>query len=488
MEGRDYLRVLGHRWRSLVAVTLICLGVAAVVTVLTPSRYESTAQAFITIRDPAAGTTAVQAASQVADANQANQLAVERVKSYVDLVTSSTVLQRVIDSLHLSETPAELARQITVTTQPDTVLMNITGAASSALAAQQLTAEVGTAFAQAVTQLESDPGMQPAVRVTFVRQPTAADSPAFPVVPLNLGLGLLAGLLLGVAFAVVREGMNPSLRTAAEIRAVTGQLPLGVIPVDASARSQPVPSRRSARLESYERLRTHLHFVPSPPKALVVAGPTSGTGASLTAANVAISLARIGVRTVLVEADLRRPRLARQLGVDSAIGLSDVLTGRATAAQALRPWGDGSLPVSVMPAGPVPPDPNELLCSAEMMVLISALCEDCDLLVLDAPPLLEVTDAAVLAKVTDGALVVVRAGRTTPAQLERAVSSLVALDAKLHGTVLSAVPTHRWWPHSWWRGRRSAALTPKITHAAPTSEVPVAAEAVREPELVKGSR
>jgi receptor protein-tyrosine kinase len=144
---------------------------------------------------------------------------------------------------------------------------------------------------------------------------------------------------------------------------------------------------------------------------------------------------------VLVEAVLRRPRVTRYMGLVGGAGLTDVLAGNAELGDVLQPWGDGKL--SVLGAGPMPPDPSEMLGSAHMRNLLETLREDNDFVVIDTPPLLPVTDAAVLAVVAvvaDGCLITTRYGSTRREQLAEAANVLGRIDAKLLGVVLDRVP------------------------------------------------
>jgi non-specific protein-tyrosine kinase len=142
---------------------------------------------------------------------------------------------------------------------------------------------------------------------------------------------------------------------------------------------------------------------------------------------------------VLLEGDLRRPRIADYMGLEGSVGLTDVLVGRSHLDQVLQPWGD--VPLSVLPSGQIPPNPSELLGSAQMGTLLAELRSRADLVLVDAPPLLPVTDAAVLASACDGAVLVVRYGRATREQVGRSLAALRNVDARLLGTVLSMVPS-----------------------------------------------
>jgi len=165
----------------------------------------------------------------------------------------------------------------------------------------------------------------------------------------------------------------------------------------------------------------------------------AGEGKSTTACNLALTLASAGTRVILVEGDLRRPRVADYMGLEGAVGLTDVLIGRAALDDVLQPWG--SSPLSVLTSGALPPNPSEMLSSAQMGELIASLRTRADMVLIDSPPLLPVTDAAVLTRECDGALLVVRQGRTTREQLTRSLEALRSVGARLLGTVLNMAAT-----------------------------------------------
>jgi non-specific protein-tyrosine kinase len=260
---------------------------------------------------------------------------------------------------------------------------------------------------------------------------------------LDVALGILTGLALGVALAVLRELSDTSVKRVEDTVRVCGVPNLAVVPYDSAAAKSPLVTQarnQTARAEAFRTLRTNLQFVDldQPPRSVVVTSAVAGEGKSTSACNLAITLAQAGIRVALVEGDLRRPRVADYMGVEPSVGLTSVLIGRATLAQALQPWADPRL--AVLASGPIPPNPAELLGSGHMIALLRELQSQADVVVVDAPPLLPVTDAAVLSRVTDGAVLVVRAGRTKRDQLASAVSALRTVDARLLGTVLNMVP------------------------------------------------
>ena len=195
---------------------------------------------------------------------------------------------------------------------------------------------------------------------------------------------------------------------------------------------------RTARAEALRQLRTNLQFVDvdQPVKTLVITSAIPGEGKSSTACNLALLFAETGRRVLLIDADLRRPRIADYFGLEGAVGLTTILAGRATPEDVVQPWSDG---LWVLPSGFVPPNPSELIGSRHMADLLGGFREAFDMVILDCPPLLPVTDGAVAAARADGALLLARAGKTTSTQITAAVNALHKVDARLLGCVFNMV-------------------------------------------------
>ena len=211
--------------------------------------------------------------------------------------------------------------------------------------------------------------------------------------------------------------------------------------------------------EAYRALRTNVTFVGAekPLQFISVTSPGPGEGKSTTTSvNLAVTLAQGGNRTILIDGDLRRPLVHRAFDLNQEPGLTDVLIGRSTAREAIRPGVASSL--DVLPAGASPPNPSELLGSGAMHALVADLRRQYDYIVIDTPPTLPVTDAAVVATTADATILVLRSGDTEESAAQRAVDMLNRVNARLAGAC-STVST-----------RETTSITPTIRTASGTRE------------------
>lgn len=435
MELRDYLRIIRRRWLLIVACFLVAIGAAALFTLRATPQYQSTARLFIST--PSSDST-------VAGAYQGGLFSQQRVTSYADLVTGKQIAERVVKKLGLSESPASLAARTTATVVPETVILEITVQDPNPAHAAKLTEAVAQEFTTFVGELESTPGQQNAPIKASIVDPAAVPASAVSPQPLrNIGLAAVLGLLVGIAVAVLREMLDNTLKTADGLKEATGAAQLGGISYDPDASKRPLVTQldsHAPRIEAFRMLRTNLQFVDidSSSKVFVVSSPLPADGKSTTAVNLAITLAQAGQRTVLVEADLRRPRVSEYLHLEPTVGLTTVLIGRIEVMDAIQPWGDDGL--HVISSGAIPPNPAEMLQSKAMTSVLETLRQHYDVILIDAPPLLPVTDAALLAQQADGAILVVRHGKTTKEQASLAVQRLESVDARLLGTVFNMTP------------------------------------------------
>lgn len=436
MELNDYVRVLRKRWLSIVVLTALALAGAAAATLAATQQYQAQTRLFVS----------AQGGDTNSDRQQGNTFIQQRVQSYANIVGTESVLGPVIAELGLDTTAPQLAQRVSAEAPLDTVIINITVTDPSPQQAAAIADAVGASLIQAVQEVEqpNDATSVNPVRLTTLQPAVVPSSPSSPNVPLNLALGLLVGLAVGVGLAVLRETLDTTVRGEHDLAAL-GVPVLAGMPYDDKAKSTPLvvlEDPRGVRAESFRQLRTNLQFATAATgaRSVVVTSSIESEGKSTTAINLAITMAGAGVRVALVDADLRRPMVANYLGLEGAAGLTTVLAGQADLDDVLQPWGEtGSL--TVLTAGGVPPNPSELLASGAMGKVLQELEQRFDVVIFDGAPLLAVTDSAVLAESVGGALVVVGAGRTRRAQLQRALQSLAAVDATVLGAVVTMLPT-----------------------------------------------
>jgi capsular exopolysaccharide synthesis family protein len=439
---RDFLELVRKRRLLIVAATLVCAGVGAAHAFLSTPVYTSRVQLFVSAQNP--GT-----AGDLANVYQGGLFTQQRVRSYVDIATSPSVTETVIRKLRLPFTPDQLAHRIDAGAPSNTVLIDLGVSDPDPAEAQQIARTVGAQFISVIDELErpSSGGPSP-VKLSVSSPATLPTQPTSPRQKLDLTLGLLFGLLLGVVLASTIERLDTSVRSPAGLEA-RGLVALGDIPMTATVRNAPIISangyEQGARVEALRQLRTNLQFVDltHPPDMIVLTSALSSEGKTSTTLTLAATIAQAGVDVVVVEGDLRRPAMADYLGIaDHDRGVTSVLRGEHTVEEAMQSWGTtGHL--RVLLAGGTAPNPSELLGSQQMRDLLERVRDGSDMVLIDAPPLLPVADAAILAAESDGALLIIRHGRTTGAQLDAAIEALSKVEAKILGAVINMTPPGR---------------------------------------------
>ena len=436
MELRDYLSIARRRWLLIVGAVAVCLGLAGALTAQATPQYVSSAKVFISTTP-----------SNSSEAYQGGLFSQQRVSSYADMATGLELAQRVVDSLNLSMSATDLADKISASVVPNTVLLKISVTDPSAAEAQRINTAVVEQVQSFVAELETPPGAKaPLLKATVVDPPRLPASPSSPQPVRNLGLGFVLGLLVGFGLAVLREVMDTSVKSVEDVDELADTPVLSALPYDADVARTPLIAalpRNAPRVEAFRVFRTNLQFVEVDhrSKAFVVTSSVPNEGKSTTAVNVALALAQAGSRVLLVDADLRRPQVGALLGLESNVGLTTLLVGSVGIDDAVQRHTQSGL--HVLTSGAKPPNPAELLQSHAMTDLIGQLRERYDVIIFDTPPLLPVTDAAVVAAQTDGAILVVRYGKTTKEQAGGAVERLHSVDARPLGVVLNMIPQRR---------------------------------------------
>lgn len=461
MELSDYLRVLRGNWTTIVACSLLGLIATATASFIVKPTYISQTQLFV----------AIQGSGSVTELQQGNTFSQARVRSYVETVATPAVLQPAIDSLGLDMTPALLKSKIKATSDLNTVIISISAEDTSPVQAAAIAQAVGTSLVAAVTDLESPAqGGSSPVKLSVITPATAPNSPSAPNTKINLAIGALGGLAIGIAIAVLKTLLDTKIRGEADIRRISDSPILGGISFDNDATKKPLLTQappQGPRAESFRQIRTNLQFahVSHESKAILVTSSLPGEGKTTTATNLAIAMAQAGQTVALVDADLRRPRVDDYLGLDRSVGLTTALIGDADVSELLQPWGEDNL--HVLTSGRVPPNPSELLGSEAMRILIARLEGAFDSVIIDAPPLLPVTDAAVLAQQVGGVVLVVGSSRVKLPDLQKSLAALEMVSADLLGIVMNLVPSRG--PNAYAYSYQSYDSTVEFTRAEPSS-------------------
>jgi capsular exopolysaccharide synthesis family protein len=437
MDVREYTRVLRKRWITIVVTTALFIAAATLLTTTTKKVYTASSTSFVNVAQPTSqDPTAIY---------QQSQFVVQRVKSYTVLVSSPKVLQPTIDTLHLMVdkrpmTVKELAAKVSASSATDTVILKVSAVDPSPTQASNIANSVSGNLGSLIESLET----ANKIEVTSTKPATPPTAPSAPRSTFNLVLGILLGLAVGIGLAVLREQLNSSIDTTNELAAITGSNPIGQILRRGKNRNPLVAlESHSTHSEAYRSMRTNLRFanVDNPPRSLVVTSAMPREGKTTVACNLAIAIAESGSRVCLVDADLRRPQVGDVLGTDNTAGLTDVLAGHHALRDVLVPWNHGLL--TVLTAGSLPPDPNALIGSNAMQTVLTTLVDQFDVVVIDTPPLMPVTDALVLGKLADGVVIVTRRGKTRRQHARMVLESLNRTGARLLGAVFNDVKVGR---------------------------------------------
>jgi capsular exopolysaccharide synthesis family protein len=406
--------------------------VGLVLTILATPQYVARTQFFVSTTESAT----------TSDVFQGSQFSQQRVASYARLLEGDELAKRVIQRLDLPISPDEFAGKITASAVPQTVLIDVVIADSSAERAQRIAEGIGREFTGYAAELETPDGAGASpVKVTVTQRAEVPTEASSPNAAQNVALGLVSGVLLGCALAVLRAQLDRSVKDQGEATELTGVPVIGTVLRDSSLEKTHTIDRAalSRTAEDYRQLRANLQFlnVDDPPRVILVSSAVPSEGKTTLVVNLALALSDAGHQVAVVEADLRRPKVTRYLGLVGGAGLTNILAGTAELDDVVQTYRDN---VTVIAAGPNPPNPGEMLASSHMRELIDKLRGQNDYVLIDAPPLLPVADSSGLAVATDGVLLSIRYGSTRKDQLQQAVTTLERVGARPLGIVLNIVP------------------------------------------------
>ena len=432
MDFRTFLRTVGFRWKIVVAAILACLIGAAAITTLQTKTYQASAMLLMSL----------DGATTINEYNEATQASQNRLSSYAQIAGGRAVAQRAIDQLHIPMNADELVRNTKVTFTPESLVLRVTVADSDPQRVAALAGAIADQFATLAPAVQPKGG--PYTYAAVVERPTVPTYPVSPVPMRNLALGLVVGLLLGIALALIRDATDRTVRTGATLGRVSGLPVLAELPRKSTANGYSGSRTQGSAAvfeEAVRGLRTRL-LAPAGPdlRSVLMTSPMIDEGATVTALELSRSFTEIRETVVLVEGDPRSPVIAGLVGVKSDVGMADVLAERRALDDAVHATSHTDLWVL---ASSKATGPDRRFGTAVLERTVEKLCARFDRMVVNAPPALATADAAMLAGAVEATVLVVRAGKTTVDEVSAAVETLRAAGGNVVGTVLTNAPMSR---------------------------------------------
>lgn len=469
MTLRTYLRVLVERWKLIALFVIAATGLSIIITATTRKVYQADVQLFAA----STGVTDSSGSFQGAAFTQTE------VQTLANIASSQCVIQGIRDDLHLSKSEisdSSLRGKISASAPTGQSLVdfhvqdfNPSRAAALANSGARVFVrvvayyfEVGDTACPTSQSDSANTSTSPPLRLVITQQATEPSSPVSPNPLLNITLGFLLGLLVGAAVAVARDILDTRIKSVDELAKIAGAPGMGIVVDDPQTDRHPIATRagtRNVRAENFRQLRANLQFanVDQHPRVIAITSSVPSEGKTMVAINLSSTLAEAGFSVCLVDADLRRPTVAKTMGLVSPVGLTNVLIHQIDLSEALQSAGSNLM---VLASGPTPPNPSEVLASSYVRDVVRSLLDRVDYVVIDTAPLLPVADGLEVAAMADGALLVARHKVTTEAQVKRSAASLARVDAKLLGVLLNRLPSRRSgeYGYSYYRADHASAL------------------------------
>jgi polysaccharide biosynthesis transport protein len=474
VELLDYLHVVRRRMVLILVIVVGCVAGAGIATAFQPTTYQTSARLIVS------GASSVSSVDEISR----RELAVQRAVAFSQIATTGPAVTAAINSASAAGPFKPCASPAVSSSANGTdpfLTVTVTDCDPNQAAA------VANAYVKILpTVLKSLEQVTAAVpeEVSSLGAAPVPTSPYSPRLLRNLLIGLIIGLGLGAVAAFVREGLDRRLRDSDEVEDATGSTILGVIPTELDGVRTPVLTHpMSARAEGYRKVRTNLTFAGATgmPRSLLITSAVSGEGKTTLATNLALACARTGQRVALVDADLRRPMVSTYLDITEPLGLTSVIAGEATLAEAMTAIDEGR--VDVLGSGPIPSNPSELLGSVRMSAMLEELRATHDIVIVDAPPVLPVADALVLVGEVDAVVLVTKVGETTRERLKQAAEAILQVRGNLVGIVPNAVVQREDSAYAYAYRNRSRTTVDSLTlytKQARTPEIDVPSEGLAE--------
>ncbi len=428
MENAGYFSIFRERWLVILLSAIIGFTIATATAENLEKTYQSSATLFLQVDAPSSGL------------NEQSQFSLSRIKSYVDLVSSPDLLDGVVSSLGLEMTSAELKKQLSAENPLSTVLLVVTAKADDPELAASIANAAAAGLSVKVDQLEnSTPDSKYAIRLDVTLPAQAPSGPSSPNVPVIVGLGIIGGLAAGLIAAILIERLRPRVRTASDVRRITGLPLIAQLPRRFSSNGGGTGRVDNSLRTAASNLRAISRGHLPPVIALVPVGarparPTTRLG-------LARGLASTGRAVILIESDVTAQRAARFPFPDSTVGLSEALSGTIDVSSALQTLTSEQF--RVLPAGSPNAVPTEFVTERNIGRVMAAVAENVDIAVLQVQAYSEPLPLEAVAPVVRGAILVTSFSTTTARQLKRELSMLRILNVVPIGVIMTDVPALR---------------------------------------------
>lgn len=422
-----------HTITAVITLVAILVAVAAFTFLSTP-KYTATSELLATYRS-SSGAAGSGTSSVAGELSSGASYINSQIQTYPQMVKTESVLQPVIDDLGLKTTVKELAATVTASNPSDTMLVDISVENVDPKVASSIANAVAESLKKQVTSTiysdEGDKIVSP-VNLAVVQQAYAPATPSSPNAKLNLAVGIVGGVILGVIAALIKDLMDTRVRQDSDIAAITDAPVLGSLTRnDSFGESTPViiahPASREA--EEVRRLRTNLSFVlPDEHLANVIVVTSTGPseGKTTVSVNLATAFAESGHKVLLIDADVRNPSVSKKIGIEGTVGLTHLITNQVSSRDSIQRYWKPNF--HVLPAGKQSMNPSILLNSRAMKALVEQVAESYDYVFVDTAPMQVSNDAAIFAKDGPSLLLVAGLGATEKKLFRQTVSELDTLD------------------------------------------------------------
>ncbi len=443
IDLKDLIHIIKMRWWIIVLFFVLSVIVTGVVSfkVLDPV-YKAEASLFV-------GKESNSIASIDIGEFSLNQ---KLVSDYREIILSKLVAKEVIKDLNLDMSVETFQKRVSVYTVKDSRFFKIGFESTNPQIAMDVVNKLSEVIIEKAEEI---------IQVKNVQRIDIAELPVNPIRPnrtMNIAIAGVLGIMIGVFIIFILEYLNYTIKTDKDVERYLGLNIIGEIPVFQGAergkkkkKSKKMKNGFSLSLisyldpkapasEAYRSLRTNIGYMSLDKqiKTILVTSPGPAEGKTTTSANIAISMTQVGKKVLLVETDLRKPKIHRYFGKLNDVGVTDVIVNDLDIDDVIKPI-EKIENLSIISSGAIPPNPAELLDSKKMSIFIDQLKERFDLIIFDTPPVGQLTDAAVLGKLVDGAILVVASGQSNIDIAKHAKASLDNVNVKLLGTVMTKI-------------------------------------------------